>query len=166
VRTPQNIGNAVTRGLELEAKLRLTELMPDGPPLDLRANVSRFISHVEGVPGPNNRLDQQPGATANLGLDYRFRGLPLTLGGTVNWTPAYTVQQTDSQIYYQGLKRVFDVYALWRFDPNTQLRLSAANLLHANYDTGSGYVFGSIDQTAETITRTFLSWSARLEIKF
>jgi len=166
VTSPQNIGKAVTRGLELEAKFRLSELMADAPPLDLRANYSRFWSQVEGVQGANNRLDQQPSYTANLGMDYRLRGLPLTLGGNLNWTPAYTVQQTDNQAYIQGLKRVFDVYALWRFDPNTQLRLSASNLLHADYDTANQTLFGSTSQLASTVTKTYLSWAARLEVKF
>ncbi|GAB2181049.1 hypothetical protein DLREEDagrD3_12720 [Denitratisoma sp. agr-D3] len=166
VSSPQNIGSAVTRGLELEAKFRLSELLADAPPIDLRANYSRFWSKVDGVVGPNNRLDQQPSYTANLGMDYRLRSLPLTLGGNLNWTPAYTVQSTDSQTYSQGLKRVFDVYALWRFDPNTQLRLSAANLLHADYDTANQAVFGSTSQSASTVTKTYLSWAARLEVKF
>ncbi|HEY3431509.1 MAG TPA: TonB-dependent receptor [Rhodocyclaceae bacterium] len=166
VTTPQNIGHAVTRGLELEAKFRLSELLADGPPLDIRANLSRFWSQVDGVMGPNNRLDQQPTATANLGADYKLRSLPLTLGGNINWTPAFTVQQTDAQSYTQSLKRVFDVYALWRFDPNTQLRLSAANLLRADYDTANRQVYGTTDQLAQTVTKTYMSLAARLEVKF
>ncbi|WP_186453923.1 TonB-dependent receptor plug domain-containing protein [Denitratisoma sp. DHT3] len=164
--SPQNFGQAVTQGLELEAKLRLPEVYPEAPPIDLRANYSRFWSHVDGVVGPNNRLDQQPTFTANLGADYRLRSLPLTLGGNMNWTPAYSVQQTDNQIYGQGLKRVFDLYALWRFDPNTQLRLSASNLLHADYATANQATFGPIDQVARTVTKTYLTWAARLELKY
>ena len=88
----QNVGDAVTQGLELEAKFRLSELWPQAPRIDVRANASFFRSRVKEVPGPDNRLDQQPDYTANLGLDYRFRGLPLTLGGNVNWTPGYTTR--------------------------------------------------------------------------
>jgi iron complex outermembrane receptor protein len=141
-------------------------MLADAPPIDLRANYSRFWSKVDDVLGPNNRLDQQPTYTANLGMDYRLRSLPLTLGGNLNWTPAYTVQQTDNQAYSQGLKRVFDVYALWKFDTTTQLRLSAANLLHADYDTANRTLFGTTDQLATTVTQTYLTWSARLEMKF
>ena len=166
VSTPQNLGHATTHGIELEAKFRLDELMKDAPQLNLRANYSRFWSNVEDVPGPNNRLDQQPKQTANLGMDYRLRGLPLTLGGNLNWTPAFVVQQTDAQFYYQGIKRVFDVYALWKFDPNMQLRLSASNLLHADYETADREIFSGIDQTADTFKKTFLALAARLEIKF
>ena len=86
----QNIGNAMTQGIELEAKARLSEVLGEAAPkVDLRANLSLFRSRVESVPGPDNRIDQQPDYTANVGADYRIPGLPLTLGGNVNWTPAY-----------------------------------------------------------------------------
>lgn len=164
--TPQNIGRASTRGVELEAKFRLDALMVDAPKLNLRANYSRFWSNVENVPGPNNRLDQQPRQTVNLGIDYRLRVLPLTLGGNINWTPAFVVQQTEAQLYYQGVKRAFDVYALWKFDPNIQLRVSASNLLHADYETANREIFSGTDQKAETVKKTFPALVARLEIKF
>lgn len=166
VSAPQNFGRATTHGLELEAKFRLDELLKDAPQLNLRANYSRFWSQVDDVPGPNNRLDQQPGQTANLGMDYRLRGLPLTLGGNINWTPAFVVQQTDAQSYSQGIKRVVDVYALWKFDPNLLLRLSASNLLHADYATATREVFSGTDQSADTARKTFSALTARLEIKF
>jgi iron complex outermembrane receptor protein len=166
VSSPQNFGRATTHGIELEAKFRLDELLKDAPQLNLRANYSRFWSSVEDVPGPDNRLDQQPKQTANLGMDYRLRSLPLTVGGNLNWTPAFAVQQTDAQLYYQGIKRVFDVYALWKFAPDAQLRLSAANLLRADFDTANREIFAGTDQTAETVKKTFLALAARLEIKF
>lgn len=166
VTTPQNIGRATTRGVELEAKFRLSELVAEAPPLDIRANLSRFWSEVDGIVGPNNRLDQQPTYSANLGADYRLRSLPLTVGGNLNWTPAYTVQQSNTQSYTQQLKRVYDVYALWQLHPDTRIRFSAANLLHADYDTGSAYLTNTAEQTVQTSTRTYRVLSARLEIKF
>ena len=60
VSRPQNIGDAVTQGLELEAKFRLSDLWPTRRALDVRANASFFRSRVKSVPGPDNRLDQQP----------------------------------------------------------------------------------------------------------
>lgn len=166
VSAPQNIGNAVSYGIELEAKFRLDELLKDAPQVQLRANASRYWSRVEEIPGPNNRLDQQPTWNANLGADYRLRGMPLTLGGNLNWTPAFDIRQTETQFYGQGVKKVFDVYALWKFDPRTQLRLSAANVLHADYETANREIFGNTDQTAQTVKKTYTAFSARLEMKF
>jgi iron complex outermembrane receptor protein len=61
---------------------------------------------------------------------------------------------------------VIDLYGLWKFDPNTQLRVSAANLLHADYDTATRYASGNTDQSAEVVTKTYWSLTARLELKF
>lgn len=166
VSQPQNLGGATSRGVELEAKFRLDEWHPEAPPVNLRANYSRFWSEVAQVSGPNNRLDQQPTWTANLGVDYRLPGLPLTIGGSLNWTPAFAVRQTDVQRYYQGMKRILDFYALWKISADAQLRLSAANWRHADYRTASEEIFGGTDQIASTAQKTWPSFAARLEMKF
>lgn len=166
VSTPQNLGSAVSHGIELEAKFRLDELVKDAPQVSLRANASRYWSRVDGVPGPDNRIEQQPSYTANLGADYRLPGLPWTLGGNLNWTPAFDVRQTEAQFYTQGIKKVFDVYALWKIDPSTQLRLGASNLLHADYSTANREIFATTDQSAQTVKKTFTALSARLEMRF
>lgn len=166
VSSPRNLGSATSRGVELEAKFRFDEWNPEAPPINLRANYSRFWSDVAHVPGPNNRLDQQPTWTANLGADYRLRGLPLTLGASLNWTPAFVVQQTEAQRYYQGIKRVLDTYVLWKLSADAQLRFSAANWQHADYRTANEELFGSTDQLASTVQKTYPSYAARLEIKF
>ena len=72
---------ASTSGVELEAKFQLAELMEDAPALDVRANYSRYWSRVDDIPGPDNRLDGQASQTGNVGIDYRLKGMPLTLGG-------------------------------------------------------------------------------------
>jgi iron complex outermembrane receptor protein len=167
VSRPQNIGSAMTQGLELEAKFRLSEVIADAPKLDLRANASLFRSRVKAVPGPDNRLDQQPGYTANLGADYRVPGWPLTLGGNLNWTPAYDTRVSEIQTAYQGRKVVIDAYGLWVFNPSLQLRLSASNPAPRDYLTG-----GSVDdlganlrETSLTTAPTYLNLQLRLEIK-
>ena len=166
VSSPQNFGHATSRGVELEAKFRLDELIDDAPKINLRANYSRYWSSVDDVPGPYNRLDQQPRQTANIGVDYRLSSVPLTLGGNCNWTQAFYVQQTAAQGYRQGTKRVADAYALWRFNPDVQVRLSASNLLAADYATSTREVFGTTDQRADTIVRTYRSYALRAEIRF
>ena len=167
VSRPQNIGEAMTQGIELEAKFRLSDLIADAPKVDLRANASAFRSRVKAVPGPDNRLDQQPGYTANLGTDYRVPGSPLTLGGNLNWTPAYDTRVSAVQTAYQGRKVEIDAYALWVFSPSLQLRITASNLAPRDYLTG-----GSVDdlgagfrETSSTTAPTYLNVQVRLEIK-
>jgi iron complex outermembrane receptor protein len=172
VSRPQNVGSAITQGIELEAKFRLSEVMNDAPPLDLRSNVSFFDSKVKSVPGPNNRLDQQPKMTANFGADYRFRSMPLTIGGNLNVTPGYETRVSEDQVFRQGLKRAFDAYVLWTFKPGVALRLSANNVAPRDYGYGSTQDFEStpgsgtfLRETANTETRTYTQWQLRLELK-
>ena len=165
VASPTNVGDALTQGLELEAKFRLNQWIAQAWPIDVRSNVSFFRSDVKDVPGPNNRLDQQPPSTGNLGGDYRLRSLPLTLGGNFNWNPAYDTRRTENQWAYQGAKRVLDVYGLWRVSPSAGLRLTVSNLTPLNYVTGSSFVSGTQYESVTTTARNWQSVQLRLELR-
>lgn len=165
VSRPVNIGDAVTNGLELEAKFSLKEVLPEAPAIDFRTNYSRFWSRVDEVPGPDNRLDQQPTQTANIGLDYRVARMPLTLGGSLNWTPGYEVQTSETQRISVGDKRQIDVYGLWRFNPLAQIRVSASNLVNNDYFSGNSVTTSSYSQSANTTAKTYTSLTIRLELK-
>jgi outer membrane receptor for ferrienterochelin and colicins len=165
VARPQNIGDATTQGLELEAKFRLSELVAAAPKLDVRANASVYRSRVKSVAGPDNRIDQQPDCSANLGADYRFAGLPLTLGGNLNWTPGYATRISDVQTAQQGRKLIVDAYALWVFDPALRLRISASTLNPLDYVTGGTYDEGGLRETSTTTAPTSLNLQLRLEMK-
>jgi outer membrane receptor for ferrienterochelin and colicins len=163
----QNVGSALTSGLELEAKFRLSALLPEAPHLDLRANASLFRSKVEGVPGPNNRIDQQPDWTANLGADYRLPGTPLLLGGSVNLTPGYTTRVSEEQTVNVGDKIVGDAFALWTVSPTLQVRLTASNFDPRRYITGSSVDDSLVNlrESAQTVAPTYRNVQLRLEFK-
>ncbi|MFT3818634.1 MAG: TonB-dependent receptor [Rubrivivax sp.] len=165
VSRPKNIGRATTEGIELEAKFRLDQMVDGAPPVELRNNLSVFHSRVQQVPGPDNRLDEQPRATANLGADYRFRGTPLTIGGSLNLTPGYHTQVSDVQQRDAGRKRQFDAYALWTFNPALQLRLLASNLAPDDYPSWAAVDTGLLRTRADATTTTYTNWQLRLELK-
>jgi iron complex outermembrane receptor protein len=165
VSRPQNIGNAISQGIEMDAKFRLDEIVDGGAPFTVRANVSVYGSSVSGVQGPYNRIDQQPRASANIGGEYRMRGLPLTLGGNFNWIPPYTVQQTDLQSQSYQLTRVVDAFALLAIDPSTRLRLSLSNIVPRNYVTGSSIIAGGQNQTVVSNGPSYRVVSLRLEMR-
>ncbi len=167
VARPQNIGGATAAGLELEAKLRAADLWTTDLPLTLRTNASLLWSRVDGVPGPNNRLDQQPRYTLNLGADWPVRGTPLTIGGNLNFTPSFVIQQIDSQVYRQGVKRQLDAYALWRFGTMASLRLSITNLSARDFDSASTtFLADGSSQTQDTLTRSYTVANLRCELRF
>jgi len=142
VRRTRNIGSATAQGIELESKFRLDQLLAGLPPVEMRANLALLRSHVDSVPGPDNRLDQQSKATGNLGADYRLRGMPLTLGGNVNWVPSTLTRWAADETTRTTAKRQWDMFALWTFSPAVGLRLMANNLLPRDYATES---FGEFD---------------------
>lgn len=161
----QNIGDATTQGLELEAKFRLDQAIADAPPVEVRSNLSLYRSRVEGVPGPDNRLDSQARASANLGADYRFRGTPLTLGGNLNWVPGYRTQLSEDQAVTVSRKRVIDAYALWTFGPAVALRVLASNLAPADYLNVNAIDGDGLRTVATSTTPTDVNWQVRLELK-
>lgn len=165
VSRPQNVGNAIAQGIELEAKFRMDELWPDALPVSLRTNVSFFDSRVEQVPGPNNRLEGQPKGTANLGADYKMRGLPLSLGASVNITPGYDLQLSDIQSSSVGTKVVTDAFLVWFINPSAQLRLSANNLLPRDYLSTGSILNGTQRQDNESANPSKIRWGLRLEFK-
>ena len=165
VSRPQNLGKARTSGVEFDAKVQLRELMTDAPPLSLRFNLSVYDSKVEAVPGPYNRIDSQPRASGNVGGDYKFRGVPLSVGGNLGWTPAYTTQQTESTAQALSTKRVFDAYALWTFNPSTKLRLSLANIGPQDSLSTTTAIEGGLRQVVIGKGRTDMSVALRLEMR-
>jgi outer membrane receptor protein involved in Fe transport len=166
VAMPINDGVAMTRGIELEAKMPLRSLDKTLPAIDMRANMSRNWSTIDTVPGPNNRLDQQTPFSANIGADWKLDSLPLTLGGNFNIQTGGPVRISDKQFTYTAAKRSLDMYGLWKFTAQNQLRVSLANMLHQNNITENDYVdtFGS--SQAVTLTPTNVIVRAQLEIKF
>ncbi|MFZ6690783.1 TonB-dependent receptor plug domain-containing protein [Undibacterium sp. SXout20W] len=165
VSSPINIGQATTKGIELEAKFQLKEFLPDGPAIDFRSNYSRFWSRVDTVQGPYNKIDQQPPYTANAGFDYRLSGIPVTLGGNLNLTPGYSIQSTDTQLNVIGLKRQIDIYGLWKFNPDLQLRLSANNFRANDYVTSTDVSLGGVNRLDYVTNKTYTTFSLRLEMK-
>jgi iron complex outermembrane receptor protein len=171
----QNIGQAMTYGLELEAKYRLDQLIKDALRVEMRHNVSVYRSRVDGIPGPDNRLDQQAPWLANFGADYRLRGMPLTLGGTVGLTGGYDSRLALDRSTSTDRKRVIDVFGLWTFSPAVGLRLLASNLAPQDYETGSVFTAARTDiapnptptlrETQRSVQASDTNWQLRLELK-
>ncbi|OBV40146.1 TonB-dependent receptor plug domain-containing protein [Janthinobacterium psychrotolerans] len=158
VATPVNGGDALVRGLELEAKLPLGAV-------DLRANLARNWSRVTGVPGPDNRLDSQLPWSASAGGDYRLARLPLSLGASFTYQAGVRARISNSMLAYAGVKRELDAYALWKWSDKLRLRMSGANLLgqrHVTrgvFDDGDGRMLRSVSAASDPTWRLMLEGS-------
>jgi iron complex outermembrane receptor protein len=172
VSRPRNLDKARTFGIELEAKARLDELWADAPDslagLLLRANLALFKSEVDGIPGPDNRLEQQPRGTVNLGLDYLWAN-GLRSGFNWGYVPVTQVQQTPLLWRRDNQRRVLDAYLQWSSgDPRNGItwRLSFANLLPADTLVISQVDSGNTRSITEDRKRTFAVWNLRAETRF
>jgi outer membrane receptor for ferrienterochelin and colicins len=162
---PGNISEAVTEGIELEAKFRMDQWINDAPHIDLRNNLSFYRSRVLSIMGPDNRLDQQPSMTANFGADYKLKSAPLTVGGNINYNPGYSTRLSAEQLTTISQKRVMDVYGLWRVDSSTAWRLTLSNLDPRNYNTGSVYSGNGVTENSRTQNRSWTNVQILLEKK-
>lgn len=165
VEAPFNNGNASVHGIELEAKLPLRRLLgwTAAPALDLRANLARNWSRVAAVAGPDNRLEEQVPFTANLGADYRLPATAWTVGGNLNLQGGGAVRQSAQLRLDNAAKRELDLYALWKVDARTQLRLSASNLLHRPARAWQEYHGG--DGIRQRLTTTPTSTAVRIMLE-
>lgn len=166
VSTPVNFSKARTTGLELEVKGRGSELLPmlfdAKTALNLRAALNYYRSQVQALPGPNNRLDGQQPWSGNLGFDYRFAGVPLSVGGSLAYTPGYVTRQTAVQSLDQSAARAVDTFAIWNFSRTLSLRVAVNNLVPLDTETRTDFSSGEATRNLR-LGRTF--YSANLELK-
>jgi outer membrane receptor protein involved in Fe transport len=147
---PDNVGSATVRGLEFEAKRRRGAFAG-------RLNVSRNWSRLAAVAGPDNRIPGQPSWSGNLGLDYAAPGQPVEMGGTYSHRGGYAARRSPQLADYGGAKRQLDLYAVWKRDQRSKLRVSVSDLLHRNYVERSTYV-GDTDLAMTVVQRTRTTW--------
>eukprot|EP01032_Pedospumella_encystans_P017497 gene17497-19935_t len=155
VSTFANGGRADSRGVEFDAKLPLAALLAGAPAIDLRANASRNWSRSNSVPGPHNRLAEQTPLTANLGLDYRVTAA-WSAGFNFNYQGGGPARITPALSSDNGPARILDLYALWKTDNASQLRLSIANALRLDRRSGQYHAdgFGSTARITAAPTST------------
>lgn len=165
IATPSNQDSATTRSLEIETKFPLKAIVADAPAIDLRASVNRNWSRVESVPGPDNRLDQQTPLSATLGVDYKAGRL--STGGSFAYRSGGPVRVSLNQRAYSWPRRELDLYALWKFDAQRQLRLAVGNAFSQDFRNENTYE----DPRFGTQTRSFtfpqgVRYRATYELKF
>jgi outer membrane receptor protein involved in Fe transport len=163
VQMPLNEGTAQTRTVEAEAKFPLRSLFAGAPAIDLRASASRNWSTVDSVPGPDNRLDQQTPFSATLGIDYKAGAL--STGGSFAFRSGGPVRLAQDQATYQNVRRDLDVYALWKFNPQYQLRLALSNLLRQDGLNATSYSTPAGLSTRATVYPGFMVARLTLEMK-
>ena len=130
VATPSNNGGASVHGIEADLRLPLPAPAPRWPGLELRANLGRNWSHVDALPGPDNRLAAQAPFTLNLGADARFAGDAHKLAAGINLhvVGTNTARVAPSLVTVSSMVRELEAYAAWSAG-GAQWRLTLPDLL-------------------------------------
>lgn len=123
--TPDNQGSATVSGIEVEGKATRG-------PFSARVNLARNWSRVDRVPGPDNRIAGQAAHSGNLGLDYTAPASRVDLGGTLSYRGRVT-SRTSGLFSDDDPRRQLDLYAAWKRDARSRLRLSVSDLLQRDY---------------------------------
>jgi outer membrane receptor protein involved in Fe transport len=146
-----NQGSARVYGLEVDSRWRLRATWTEAPDAELRAGVSRNWSTVDAIPGPDNRLDSQVPWSANLGIDWRVKNMPLTIGGSLAYKGSVRARTSLTQFTTSNAMSTLDMYALWKITPAVQLRAAVSNALRPHDVTTDTFTdgTGSLRQTTD-----------------
>jgi outer membrane receptor for ferrienterochelin and colicin len=166
IQSPVNAGDARVAGLEFEAKDKLGTYLSGAPDIDLRLGATRNWSRIDDVPGPGNRLTQQPIATLTAGLDWHVKGAPVTLGSNFVLEHAGYARTALTQSIAVNDKRLLDVYAAWKIDAASQLRLTATNVLALHTRTTARYFDAGADETVLTTAQNPAAVRLQVETTF
>jgi outer membrane receptor protein involved in Fe transport len=145
---PDNLGGATVRGIEVEGKTTRGSLTA-------RVNGARNWSNVDSVPGPGNRIEGQPAYSGNVGLDYA--AARVDVGGSYGYRGRVAGRTSATLSSDDGIKRQLDLYAVWKRDATTRLRLSVADLLHPDYRERISWD-GASPRARTTVYRVRTTW--------
>lgn len=166
VKMPTNNGRATSRSIEFDAKFPLQSMLAKAPPIDFRFNMARNFSHVEEVPGPDNRLDQQTPFNATLGLDYRMNGGVVVAGTSYTFRSGGEVRTTLNESRYITPKRDLDMYLLYKYTPKIQFRIRAANVLQQDSINASAYFDASGSTKFSSVNPSKMNIGASVKVEF
>ena len=148
--SPDNAGNATVRGLEFEGKTRRGQL-------GARVNLARNWSRIDSLAGPGNRIAGQPAWSGSLGLDTTLERARLDLGGSLTLRGRAAYRAGAWVFNEEGSTRQLDLYAVWRRDAKSRLRLSASDLLRRD-TRDSSFFDGGSPLLRTTLYRPATTW--------
>ncbi|MBC3872682.1 TonB-dependent receptor plug domain-containing protein [Undibacterium flavidum] len=125
-----NIGSAVGKSLELSTQFPLKRFVNEAPDLDVSMTYMHFWSNVKGLPQPFNQLNPYT-YQFTLNLNYRLKDLPLTMGMNAKLQDSHWQQTNLTDREYIKSPSTLDLFGLWKFDKQNQLRLAINNITNS-----------------------------------
>ncbi|MFZ6819985.1 TonB-dependent receptor plug domain-containing protein [Undibacterium sp. Ji22W] len=125
-----NTGSAVGQSLELSTQFPLKRFMTDAPDVDVSMTYMHFWSDVKGLPQPFNQLNPYT-YQFTLNLNYRMKDLPLTMGMNAKLQDSHWQQISLTDREYVKSPATLDLFGLWKFDKQNQMRLAINNITNS-----------------------------------
>lgn len=148
----ENIGAGTVKGIELEYKGNLNELLSaDFPKTQIRANVGRYWSKVEALPAPGNRVASQTPLNFNTGFDHKMAGMPLTWGASFKYSQRGLQRNSEFDTLEQNSEKSLGFYASWIVSPKLNFKLAAENLFAGDNLRKTEYSSGGLAQTQQSL---------------
>lgn len=161
-----NAGNAQGQSLEMSTQFPLKRFMNDAPDVDVSLSYLHFWSNVKGLPQPYNQLNPYT-YQFTLNLNYRMKELPLTMGMNAKLQDSHWQQISLTDREYLKSPASLDLFALWKFDKQNQLRLALNNLTNSSItETSSVSHVANYVSTLRTTTDRARNLSLSYEHKF
>lgn len=160
-----NAGHALSKGIEIDTQFPLKRFVDNAPNIDFTFDLSKNWSRVSNLPQPYNTLSPIS-FSAKLGADYRSKDYPLNLGINVRHTDSRWQQINQSTRVFLGTPLQVDLYGLWKFSKQTQLRLAIDNLLKHRFADLTEKSFEDSFSRASVNVPVFRRVSLNFEHKF
>jgi outer membrane receptor protein involved in Fe transport len=161
-----NAGTAQSQSLELSTQFPLKRWMDNAPDMDFSASYSHFWSNVKDLATPYNSLTPYK-YVMTFGANYRAKDIPLTAGVSAKIQDSHWQQISLTERQYVKTPKNVDVYALWKFDKQSQLRFALNNLLGGKaYDSLSYASVGNTRSQSARAVPTARNFSMMYEYKF
>jgi outer membrane receptor protein involved in Fe transport len=158
-----NSGRADVWGLESDARLNLKQRDATLPAVELHGNLGLNRSRLSALPGPDNRLNQQVPWSANLGADWHLADR-LTLGGNYGAQGSAWAMVNAEQRNRAAAKHTLDLYGVWKWRKDAQLRLSVSDALdsrqvaESRYDGNGYHLYQRWEDAGRTAVRAMVEW--------
>ena len=144
---PVNAASARDISLVLDFKLKPKAIQR----LDLQGNVSANQLEVQDLSGGSARRET-PRKAASLRADYKLAQQKTSLGGSLSWNSSFDRESFGNTLVTVASTHQIDVYAVYRLNPSSNLRLSLSNLTAPDTETTSQRSTAGVVQSRETST--------------
>jgi outer membrane receptor for ferrienterochelin and colicins len=161
-----NAGTAQSQSIELSTQFPLKRWMDNAPDMDFSASYSHFWSNVKDFAAPYNSLTPYQ-YVFTFGANYRAKDIPLTAGVSAKIQDSHWQQTSLTERQYVKTPKNVDIYALWKFDKQSQLRFAVNNLLGGKANDSLTYAsVGNFSSQSARAVPTARSFSATYDYKF